>query len=106
MRHRFGERRLLGHIVAAADHFHGEPRHFQLLVTGRIDLGQLGDRWYLPQQSQRIEAALFERAGRPGQLRSPTHLALDLADELSDLAGGGFRLFALDSHQRGFLLFV
>ena len=47
-----------------------------------------------------------KRAGRPGQLRGPADLALDLADELSDLASGGFRLLALDAHQRGLLFLI
>jgi hypothetical protein len=33
-------------------------------------------------------------------LRGPTELALDLLDELADLGGGSFRLFALDTDQR------
>ncbi len=57
-------------------------------------------------QPQRIKAPLFQRAGGPGQLRGPANLALDFLDELSDLAGGGLRLLALDPHQRGFLLLV
>ena len=106
VRHRLSEGRVLGHVVAAADHLHGEPRHFQLLVSARVDLGELGDGRHLAQQPQRVEAALLQRAGRPGQLRGPADLALDLADELSDLAGGGLRLLALDAHQRGLLLLI
>jgi hypothetical protein len=30
----------------------------------------------------------------------------DLLDELPDLGGGGFRLFALDADQRGFMLLI
>ena len=71
-----------------------------------VDLGELGDRRHLPQQPQRVEAALLQRARRPRQLRGPADLALDLADELSDLAGGGFRLLALDAHQRGLLFLI
>ena len=47
VRHRFGEGRILGDVIAAADHFHGEPRHFELLVAGRVDLGEFGDRRHL-----------------------------------------------------------
>ena len=100
VRHRLGEARVLGDVVAAADHLHGEPRHPQLLVAARIDLGKLGDRRHLAQQPQRVEAPLLERAGRPRQLRGPADLAFDLADELADLAGGGFGLLALNAHQR------
>jgi len=60
----------------------------------------------LPQQPQRIEAPLLQRAGRPRQLRGPADLAFDLADELSDLAGRRLRLFALNADQRRFLLLV
>ena len=106
VRHRLGEARLLGHVVAAADHFHGEPRHLQLLVAARVDLGELGDRRHLAQQPQRVEAALLQRAGRPGQLRGPADLAFDFADELPDLAGRGLRLLALDADQRGLLFLI
>ena len=106
VRHRLGEGRLLGNVVAAADYFHGKPRHPQLLMPGRVDLGELGNRRHLAQQAQRVETALLERAGRPRQLRGPADLAFDLADELPDLAGGGFRLLALDADQRSLLLFV
>ena len=106
VRHRLGEGRVLGDVIAAADHFHGEPRHFELLVAGRVDLGEFGDRRHLSQQPQRIETALLQRAGRPGQLRGPADLAFDLADELADLAGGGFRLLALDTHQRRLLFLI
>ena len=106
VRHRLGEGRLFGHVVAAADYFHGEPRHLQLLVAARVDLGKLGDRRHLPQQPERVEAALLQRAGRPRQLRGPADLAFNLADELSDLAGGGFRLLALNADQRGLLLLI
>ena len=106
VRHRLGEARVLGNIVAAADHLHGEPRHPQLLVAAGIDLGKLGDRRHLAQEPQRVEAPLLERAGRPRQLRGPADLAFDLADELADLAGGGFGLLALNAHQRTLLLLI
>ena len=39
-------------------------------------------------------------------MRRPAELALDLLDELADLGGGSFRLFALDTDQRCFVLLV
>src|SRR5262249_8823688 len=50
--------------------------------------------------------ALFDRARRPRQLRGPAELALDLLDELADLGGGGFRLFALDADERRFVFLI
>ena len=79
---------------------------FSCSCPARVDLGELGDRRHLPQQPQRVEAALLQRTGRPGQLRGPADLAFDFVDELSNLAGGGFRLLALNADQRGFLFFV
>ena len=52
-------------------------------------------------QAQRVEAALIDGAGGPGQLRRPADLALDLLEELFELRGRGFRLLALDAHQGG-----
>ena len=106
VRHRLGEARLLGHVVAAADHFHGQPRHLQLLVAAGVDLGEFGDGRHLAQEPQRVEASLLKRTGRPGQLRGPADLAFDFADELPDLAGGGLRLLALDAHERCLLLLI
>ena len=60
--HGLGEFRLVGIVDAAADHVHGEPRHFELLVAGGIDLRQFGDGRHLTQQPQRVEAPLVERA--------------------------------------------
>src|SRR5262249_46650941 len=67
---------------------------------------ELGDGGHLPQQPQGIEAALLDRARRPWQLRGPAELALDLLDELADLGGGSFRLFALDADERRFVLLI
>jgi hypothetical protein len=106
VRHGLGEARLLGHVVAAADHFHGQPRHLQLLVAAGVDLGEFGDRRHLAQEPQRVEASLLKRAGRPRQLRGPADLAFDFADELPDLAGRCLRLLALDADQRGLLLLI
>ena len=106
VRHRLGEARLLGHVGAAADHFHGQPRHLQLLVAAGVDLGEFGDRRHLAQEPQRVETSLLKRTGRPGQLRGPADLAFDFADELPDLAGRGLRLLALNADQRGLLLLI
>ena len=106
MRHRLGEARILGDVVAAADHLHGEPRDAQLLVAGGVDLGKLGDRRHLFQKPQRVEAALLQRARGPRELRGPADLAFDFADELADLAGGGFGLLALNAHQRSLLFLI
>ena len=106
VRHRLGEARLLGHVGAAADHFHGQPRHLQLLVAAGVDLGEFGDGRHLAQEPQRVEASLLKRTGRPGQLRGPADLAFDFADELPDLAGRGLRLLALNADQRGLLLLI
>ena len=39
-------------------------------------------------------------------MRGPADLAFDFADELADLAGGGFGLLALNAHQRSLLLLI
>src|SRR6185437_8248302 len=106
VRHGLGEGRVLGHVVAAADHFHGEPRHAQLLVAAGIDLGEFGDGRHLAQEAERIEAPLLQRAGRPRELRGPADLAFDFADELPDLAGRSLGLLALNADQRGLLLLI
>src|SRR5262249_7525690 len=67
---------------------------------------ELGDGGHLAQQPQGVEAALFDRARRPRQLRGPAELALDLLDELADLGGGGFRLLALDADERRLVLLI
>ena len=103
---RFRELGIIGKIGAAADHVHGQARHPQPLLAGRVELRQLGNGGHLAQQPQRIEAALLDRARRPRQLRRPAELALDLLDELADLGGGGFRLLALDADERRFVLLI
>ena len=105
-RHRLGEFRVFRQVEPAADHVHGEPRHPELLLAGRIELRQLGDRGHLAQETQRVEAALLERARRPGQLHGPAELALDLLDELADLRRRGLGLLALDADQRRLVLLV
>ena len=102
---RFGEFRILGKVDAAVDHVHGEPRHPQPLLAGGIDLGQFGDRRHLPQQPQRVESAVLDRAGRPRQLGGPAKLAFDFLDELGDLGGSRDRLFVLNADQ-GRLVFA
>src|SRR5215203_5521346 len=53
-----------------------------------------------------VEAALLERARRPGQLHGPAELAFDLLDELADLCSRGLGLLALDADQRRLVLLV
>ena len=106
VRHRLREARIVRIIGAGADHIHLEPRDAKLLLAGRVELGQLGDRRHLAQQAQRVEAALVERRPRPWQLGGPADLVLDLGDELSDLCRGGGGLFALDADQRRFVVLV
>ena len=106
VRHRLGEARLLGHVGTAADHFHGQPRHLQLLVAAGVDLGEFGDGRHLAQEPQCVETPLLKRTGRPGQLRGPADLAFDFADELPDLAGCRLRLLTLNADQRGLLLLI
>jgi len=105
-RHRFRELGIIGEVGAAGDHVHGQPRHSQPLFAAGVELSQLGDGGHLTQQPQGIEAALLDRARRPRQLRGPAQLALDLLDELADLGGGCFRLFALDADERRLVLLV
>src|SRR6476660_7411350 len=57
VRYRFGESRLRGHVLAAADNFHREARYFQLLMSRGVYFGELCDRRHLSQQSQCIEAS-------------------------------------------------
>ena len=71
-----------------------------------FELRQLGDGRHLAQETQRVEAALLQRACRPGQLHGPAELALDLLDELADLRRRGLGLLALDADQRGLVLLV
>ena len=106
VRHGLGEFRLGRIVDAAADHVHGEARDAQLLVARRVDLGELGDGRHLPQQPQRVEAALIESGVRPGQLRRPADLAVDLGDELLDFRSRALGLLALDADQRGLVLLV
>ena len=101
-----GEFRILGKVEAGVDHVHGQPRHPQPLLAGGIDLRQFGDRRHLPQQPQRIEPALLDRAGRPRQLGGPAELAFDFLDELADLGGRGFGLLVLNPDQRRLVLAV
>ena len=105
-RHRFRELRVVGEVGAAGDHVHGQPRDPQTLFAAGIELRKLGNGRHLAQQPQRIEAALLDRPRRPRQLRGPAELALDLLDELADLGGGGFRLFALDADKRRLVLLI
>ena len=48
---------------------------------------QFGDRGNLAQQAQAVEAPLLDGVSRPSQLRGPSHLTLDLLEELTDLGG-------------------
>ena len=105
VRHGLREFRLVGVVDAAADHVHGQPGYFELLVAGGIDLGKFGNGGHLAQQPQCIEPPLVERAIRPGQLRGPAKLAFDLGDEFFDFVGGGHRLLMLDVDQ-GRLVFL
>src|SRR6476619_7400262 len=50
------------------------------------------------------ESSVIAGAGGPGQLRGPSHLALDLLDELADLGRRGLGLLALDADQRCLVL--
>jgi hypothetical protein len=99
VRNGFRELRVLGEVGLARHHVHGKARDAQLLVAGRIELRELGDRRHLPQQPQSIEPPLVDGAGGPRQLRGPPHLALDLFDELADLGRRGLGLLALDADQ-------
>src|SRR5262249_26053629 len=76
------------------------------LFADGVELSELGDGGHLTQQPQGIEAALFDRARRPRQLRGPAELALDLLDELADLGGGSFRLFALGAGGGWFVFLI
>ena len=97
--HRFDEFRLLRQIETATDDVHRQSRHPQLLLAAGIDLRKLGDRRNLTQQTQRIEAALFDGPGGPEQLRRPAHLTFDFLDELADLGRRRLRLLMLDLDQ-------
>ena len=104
--HGFGEFRVLGIVGADADRVHRQPRHPQLFLAAGVELRELGDRGNLPQQPQRVEAPLLQRARRPGELGGPADLAFDILDELPDLAGRGLRLFPLDPGQGLLVLLV
>src|SRR5262249_62395007 len=68
-------------VGAGADHVGGEPRHAQLLAALAVELYQLGDRRYLAQQADVVEAAGFAppapptRPGGPPRVgrRGPAH---------------------------------
>ena len=49
--------------------------------------------------AQRIESAVLQRPGRPGQLGGPAQLAFDFLDKLADLGGGGLGLLVLNPDQ-------
>ena len=66
--------------------------HPQPFLAGRINLRQFGDSRHLPQQPQRINPALLNRARRPRQLRRPAQLAFNFLDELADLCRCGLSL--------------
>src|SRR5262245_20004265 len=83
-------------VGAGADHGGGEPRHAQLLAALAVELYQLGDRRYLAQQADVVEAAVLDRQARPLRLGHPADLVLDAAHEGFDALGGGFRLLLLD----------
>ena len=102
----FGEFRILGEVEPAIDHVHGQARHPQPLLAGGIDLRQFGDGRHLPQQPQRIESALLDRARRPRQLGGPAELAFDLLDELADLRRRRLGLFVLNPDQRRLVLAI
>ncbi len=106
VRRGLGELGIAREVGAAGDHVHGQARDPEPLLAGGIELSQLGDGGDLAQQPQGIEAALLDRARRPRQLRGPAELTLDLLDELADLGGGGFRLFALDADERSLVLLI
>ena len=104
--HRLSEFRVLRKVGSASDHIHGEARDPQALLAGGVELGQLGDRRHLAQQTQRIEPPLVDRAGRPRQLGGPAELALDLLDELADLRRRRLGLLALDADKGDLVLVV
>ena len=99
------EFRVVGEVALAADDIHGQVRDAQLLAAGRVELGELGNRRYLTQQPQSVEAPLLLIALRPRQLCRPTDLALDLLDELADLGRRRVGL-ALNVNKRGFVLLI
>ena len=104
VRDRLGELWIARQVDAAVDRIHGEPRDAQALLAARIHLGKLGDSRHLPQEPQRVEPALLDRARRPRQLCGPAELALDLLDELADLGSRRLGLLVLDPYQRGLVL--
>src|SRR5262249_62377167 len=92
-------------ILAAPDDVHRQARHPELLLAGIVELDQLGDRRHLAQQPEIIEAALFDRTGRPLRRGRPAELALDLVDELLDPARRRPGLLLLNAKRRS-LVFV
>ena len=106
MRNGIEEFRILGEVDPAVEHVRGEPRNPQTLHSGGVELCQLGNRRYLAQQPPAIEPALRQGGLDPRQLRGPAELRLDILDELLDLGRRRFRLLALDSDQRRFVLLV
>jgi len=50
-RYRFRELRIVGEVVAAGDHVHGEARDPQSFLAAGIELGQLRNGGHLAQQS-------------------------------------------------------
>jgi hypothetical protein len=92
VRNRLSEPGVLGEVGVSADHIHGEPRHAQLLLAGRIKHGYLGDSGSLAQEPQRVEPPLIPVAQCPRQLHGPADLASDLVDKVADHAGRRIRL--------------
>src|SRR5262249_50925707 len=98
--------RLRGAIDLASHHVYGKARDLQLLPARGVKQRNLGDRWDLAQQAQGLQPALRDAAGVPRHLRGPSHLALDVLDELADLGSGRTCLLRLNAHQQGLLLAV
>jgi hypothetical protein len=72
----------------------------------RVELRQLGDGRHLAQEPHAVKTTVLELAGRPGQLRGPADLCLDLPDELADLGSRRLGLFALNADQRRFVFLI
>ena len=92
-------------VFFAANDVYRQPRDFELLFAGIVELGQLGDGRHLAQQAHIIETALLEGARGPLRRRGPAELALDLVDELLDAARRRPGLLLLNAEQRH-LVFV
>ena len=124
-RFRFDELGRIGVVLTACHRVERQARHAQLLLAGKIQMADLGDRRDVAQQAQEVDLALFGESrgarvssrlhadpGRAqrGHVDRALHRAAKMLEDLSkialDLARGRQRLRPLEPDDRLFGLLV